>query len=192
MINLGFNKEEKQILNNLVTTLLPTGINDREATKIAKRIIKDAIKDAKREGVYGIGNLGDILIKKEGFLNKRLDAGLTEQDIKFFWNRNAIMPFIEKGYDNSIRLSVFKNLTKNENLSPDDAIKKVRKIYIHYGVPDKSHPNFQNEDADIFPEFSARYERWRNNTPPEKEYELAKKYTTYNAMIRDLIRKNEL
>jgi len=192
MFNFGLNKEEIEILNNFIATLKPMGFNSIEVNKIAKRIIKDAIKGAKKENFYGVLNLGDKLVKNKNFLNKRLKTGLTVNDIKFYWNRNAIMPFVEKAYDNLIRFSVFKNLQEKENLSSDEAIKKLRKAYIYYGIPDESHPNFQNEDADIYSEFSKRYEKWRDNTPFEKENELAETYTTYNAMVRDLIRKGKL
>lgn len=192
MFNFGLNKEEIEILNNFITTLKPMGFNSAEVNKIAKRIIRDAIKEAKKENFYGVMDLGDKLIKNEKFLNKRLKAGLTVNDIKFYWNRNAIMPFVEKGYDNLIRFSVFKNLQEKENLSSDEAIRKLRKLYIYYGIPDESHLNFQNEDADIYSEFSKRYEKWRNNTPFEKENELAKVYTTYNSMVRDLISRGKL
>ena len=73
-----------------------------------------------------------------------------------------------------------------------EAVKELRKIFIYYGDPENSPPNVQGQDADIYPEFQIRYEKWRVQYSPMEEREMMLKYSTCNAMVRDLIAKGEL
>ncbi|MDP6426336.1 MAG: hypothetical protein QF443_05045, partial [Dehalococcoidia bacterium] len=83
-------------------------------------------------------------------------------------------------------------LVKTSGKTAKKAINEVRKIFIYYGDPENSHPNYQGQDADIYPEFQIRYENWRVQYAPMEEQEMMTKYSTCNAMVRDLIAKGEL
>lgn len=166
-------------------------LNYNEARYTSKKFLDEAIKEAGDKGLRDACDLGDIKIKDEVFLKKRLKAGLQVEDIQNFWNHSYLSLLIEDKIQNLIRFMSYNQLIK-EGLDSEKAILKLRKSFIYFGDPEKSHVNFQKEDADIYVEFRTRHEKWRRTISIEEEQKKAQEYQTYNAMIRDLIRKGEM
>ncbi len=184
----NYNEDEKQYLDYIKKVLLCNSVPQNEVESTAKQILDEAINKADKAGLRGVKTIGNNAIKNEQFLNKRMNAGLTRDDILKFLNRDYVWIVAENMLTDAHRFSIYMTLTE-DGKSSDEAVKFLRKTFIYFDDPEKSHQNYQGEDADIYPEFALRYENWRSQISPIEEQNLAKSYSTYNAMVRDLIRK---
>lgn len=183
-----FTKDEKTYLTHIEAVLSATGLGPAEAASSARQILDAAVKKAVKAGLRGVKNLGDKAIKDDNFTRGRISAGLSKDDIMSHLNRDYVLVVAESTMTDAHRFSIFKTLTE-EGQSPEAAVRFLRKSFISYGNPADSHKDYQGADADIYPEFAQRFERWRSAVPPTEESDLASQYSTYNAMIRDLVGK---
>ena len=183
-----YTEDEKQYFDCIKKVVLCNGVTQNEAESIAKQMLDEAIKKADKAGLRGVKTIGNNAIKDEQFLNKRLKAGLTKDDVLKFLNRDYVWIVAENMLTDAHRFSIFMALTE-DGKSDEEAVKVLRKTFIYCDDPEKSHPNYQGEDADIYPEFTLRHENWRSQISPTEEQNLANQYSTYNAMVSDLIRK---
>jgi hypothetical protein len=183
-----YSEDEKKYFDYFKQTLLESNIAQKSAESMAKQILDDAIARADKAGLRGITTLGNSAVKDENFLNKRLKAGLTKEDILGFLNRDYVLIVAEGMLTDAHRLAIYKSLVE-DGKSSQEAVKFLRKTFLYCDDPEKSHQNFQSEDADIYPEFTQRHENWRGQLSAMEIRDLASDYTTYNAMVRDLIRK---
>ncbi|CAH1077741.1 hypothetical protein [Candidatus Nitrotoga sp. 1052] len=183
-----YTEDEKQYFDYIKKVVSLSGVASKEVESTARQILDEAIKKADKAGLRGVKTIGNNAIKDEKFLNKRLQAGLTKDDVLKFLNRDYVWIVAENMLTETHRLSMFMALTMGGE-SDEEAEKKLRKTFIYCDDPEKSHPNYRGEDADIYPEFASRHENWRSRISPTEVQNLANQYSTYNAMVRDLIRK---
>lgn len=183
-----YTEDEKQYFDYIKKVISLNGVASKDVESTARQILDEAIKKANKAGLRGVKTIGNNAVKDEKFLNKRLETGLTKDDVLQFLNRDYVWIVTENLLTETHRLSMFMTLTIGGE-SDEQAVKILRKTFLYCGDPEKSHPNYQGEDADIYPEFTLRYENWRSRISSIEEQDLAKKYSTYNAMVRDLIRK---
>ena len=185
LFGIKYTDEEKGFLKHLKET---SGFPEPEC----KELLNKCIKLAKKCGMRGVSNFGDIKIKEKEAFEKKSKAGLSREDFLKYWNRPWVWIAVEAELANLIRFTTYNNICENEGLSAKKAINEVRKIFIYYGDPENSPPDYQGQDADIYPEFQIRYENWRVQYAPMEEQEMMTKYSTCNAMVRDLITKGKL
>jgi hypothetical protein len=183
-----YTDDERQYLEHIQAAILANGVTRDEAMSLAREILDTAIERAKKADLRGVKTLGDKAIRDERFIQKRLSTGLSKDDILRHLNRDYVMIVAELMLIDAHRFSIFKALT-GEGESPANAIRSLRKTFLYCDDPEKSHQDYQGEDADIYPEFTLRYEKWRSQISQSEVQELAGRYSTYNAMVRDLIRK---
>ncbi|MEO6278349.1 hypothetical protein [Roseateles sp.] len=138
--------------------------------------------------------VGDRIVSiPSDMLLKRLAAGLTREDIRNYWNQPPLMQRIQsKSQDFSIFIAI-----KNAEIARLDVIEVIRnrrKTRLWLGDPDTWDPSmpvnkgFSDEDADIYPEFTMRVGIWASNVAPSEQTILPSKYSSFNAMVRHLIR----
>ena len=183
-----YTEDEKQYFDYIKKVLSLNGVASNEVESTAKQILDEALKKADKAGLRGVKTIGNNAIKDENFLNKRLRVGLTKDDVLKFLNRDYVWIVAENMLTDTHRFSIYMTLIE-DGKSSDEAVRILRKTFMYCDDPDKSHPNYQGEDADIYPEFALRHENWRSRISPTEEQHLANQYSTYNAMVRDLIRK---
>ncbi len=158
----------------------------------AKKLLTDSIEEARNINLRG--KIGWNYYKNDHqFMYKRKEAGLSEDDIKNFWDREVVLINLEYRLMNVVsdaheRFPIYKQLV-NSGVDRDSAIKIVRKSFPYFGDPGLSHVNFQGDDSDIYPEFQARYYKWKEKTSTDVFRSLSEQYNTLNAMIRFLIKK---
>ncbi|MFC1591069.1 hypothetical protein ACFL43_00945 [Thermodesulfobacteriota bacterium] len=189
---IKYTQEELQNLTYLESYFLMMGSSAEEAEQSAGVILDEAIEEASISGLRGAKNLGDLYIQDKKFLDKRLKAGLRKGDILQHWNRDYVFILVEEKLMNTIRLILFERLVSEQNMSDDEVMKKLKSIVVLYGDPEKPHENFEGVDRYIYPEFVGRFEDWRDKVTPGEAHKRASKYSSYNAMVRDLIKKGEL
>ena len=186
-----YTEDEERYLDYIKKVILLSGVKSNDAEETAKQILDEAIKKAEKAGLRGVKTLGDKAIENEEFLNKRLKTGLTKDDVLKFLNRDYVWIVTENMLAEANRLTIYLSLIENGEDS-EEAVKILRKFFIYLDDPEKSHQNYQGEDSDIYPEFTLRHENWRSRISSEEESELANQYSTYNAMVRDLINKGRI
>ena len=186
-----YTEDEERYLDYIKKVILLSGVKSNDAEETAKQILDEAIKKAEKAGLRGVKTLGDKAIENEEFLNKRLKTGLTKDDVLKFLNRDYVWIVTENMLAEANRFTIYLSLIENGEDS-EEAVKILRKTFIYLDDPEKSHQNYQGEDSDIYPEFTLRHENWRSRISSEEESELANQYSTYNAMVRDLINKGRI
>jgi hypothetical protein len=174
-------------------TVYPTWSHSPEEIKIlVESILNEAIEKAEKLGLRGVNNLGDEKIKNKEFLEKRLKAGLTKEDILGWWNRPYVWILMEWESSRWLIQNTIEMFVSKKGLIQEEAIKRTRKFYPNWGDPEKSQEPYLKDDANIYPEFLKRYEAWRLQYPIKQEEEIKNNYSTCNAMIRDLVKKGQL
>ena len=168
-------------------TLLASSMAQKSAESMAKQILDDAIARADRAGFRDVITLGNSAVKDENFLNKRLKAGLTKEDILGFLNQDYVLLVAEGMLTDAHRFAIYKTLVE-DGKSSQEAVRFLRKTFLYCDDPEKLHQNFQGEDADIYSEFTQRHENWRGRLSTMEIRDLASGYLTYSGMVRELIR----
>jgi len=155
-------------------------------------------------------NLGDIIlgnassddpaIKKltesiKQNLPKKKAEGVTDENIREFWNftdsqrRKVILS------ESTFRLAVFSS-AKEDGLTNDEASALVSKIFPMYGSlyddPDNTKYTPSGDDRLLPNELRGRVDKYRLRLGAAYIKDKMKGYTTYNAYIRDEIRKGNL
>jgi len=185
-------QEFKKFLESQVATI-PTRAHSAEKINfLVESTLDEAIEKAEKLGLRGVNNLGDRKIKNKEFLEKRLKAGLTKEDILGWWNRPYVWMLVEWKMSQWLRQNSIEMGVSERGLTEEEAIKRTRKFYPYWGDPEKFQEPYLNDDANIYPEFLKRYEAWRLQYSLMQEEEIKNNYSTCNAMIRDLIKKGAM
>lgn len=204
MFGFGMSDKDKWHLEQVEIMMEPYAllVGQKEVKKLARQMF-DNIK-AQLASKYGAAiyaeDTGDKMIAtNKDFVDKRLAAGLTIEDIRNFWNQTLLMHEL---FDEIINFKVHLELSKLHQMGKNqddianimaDFGQDLRKKEPRWGAPDKWNPDlpvnkgFSMDDADIYIEFFTRVGRWQLKTPDAELRLLLAKYSSYNAMLRDLI-----
>ncbi len=188
-----YSSAEKEILQQTILLLREMGLGYFRARSFAKEALSDCVAQAEADGFRHVRNLGDLRVNEKDFIEPREEAGLNKDDIRRFWNRNYVHIMVENYAPicDMTRFALYKELI-GEGKTSKEAVRELRCVFIYYGDPENSHENFQGEDADIYHEFVYRFEKWRDGLTPADTQALSQQYSTYNAMVRAMIRNKEL
>jgi len=138
-------------------------------------------------------NYGEVVLKNEqshpGFMNfniKRKD-GVTDEDIKRYWNVPAIERFVISEIDRFLRESTYEKYIEKGINSKEvkDAIKKVFPIY---NEP-KKDDNLKDTDRPLPNEIKRRVDTWvqKNHDYPEIIQREIVNFSSMNALIRSKV-----
>ena len=193
------NSEDQALLKQTEKMLAAFAIAGVEVVPIAEKIFDEAKAEA--EARFGVDiydrSFGDRMIAKADFMAPRLAAGLAVADVQDYWNRPLLLGLIEFKVREFIAFLVI-DMAQMQGDSLIDAAKERRMSEPSYGVPSKWDPTsplnagLTTEDADLYPEFFDRVERWRERMPAEDQLALAALYSSFNAMVRSLVRQGAL
>jgi hypothetical protein len=137
--------------------------------------------------------LGDRMIANDAFMKPRLGAGLTSEDIRRYWNRPQILVLVGLKVG---ELADFLTARVAHKQGKDlvDVAREMRRRSARYSDPaswEQKHPTnevFTSDDADIFPEFVMRVGPWLQRTSLSEQESLVGSHTSFNALVRDLMR----
>ncbi len=200
MFGFGMSAKDKWHLAQTEVMLTPLAIMMETDVKSLARQLFDKVK---AEAIQKHGNniysesLGDQVIAKEPFLAKRLAAGLTKDDVRNHWNQPMLMQLLQVEV---IQMTAFIaiDVAREQGKDLQEVARNRRRTNPEWGEPDAWNSTlpvnecFTKDDADIFMEFYFRVGRWREKTPQSEQKEMLSKYTSFNAMIRDLVRQGKL
>ena len=135
------NPSEEQLENRIIQILMEKGLTRSLAKKMCAEFFYTEIKNIAEQPPVP-DNFGDYLLENEEndesirqMLALRWDIGVTEQEIRDWWNKAEIeRRLIRKCFEMDLK-SAFM-LFRAKGLSYDEAGKQVRKIMIVYGERD--------------------------------------------------------
>lgn len=199
-------ERELEEMYSQMLSQLPTGITLEHARKDVREAIELCKEQAIKEGTFDLpNNYGDFLIQSadSGDLNakkivdKARKEGAADEDIREYWNLNDLQRRMVIWSENVFRVATARSLWK-PGLSKDQenkAASELRKIFPMYGDPDNTRVT-SGDDRPLPHELRGRVDRWRikivNEDGEEKIKEKINNYSTFNALVRDEIRKGNL
>lgn len=199
MFGIGMSAIDKEILAETEMMLADTGLSGTQLKSTAKQIFKEVKGDSKAR--YGDNlyaeNVGDLLIKDADFMEKRRLAGLTEYDVRKHWNRCVLLINIETHISDLKGLAIFA-IAHQAGSDISEVFTPYRKANPIYGITDNWDRNkpinrgLSNEDADLYFEYKPRIEEWKAKTIETIQQATLARYTSFNAMVRDLIRNGKM
>jgi hypothetical protein len=200
MFGFGMSAKDKWILEQAEQMLAPLALLTGEDVKpLAKKLFDEVKADAVQrygENAYAETN-GDRIIQNKAVLDKRLAAGLTVEDVRNYWNTPVLLSLMHLKV---LELTDFIVIEMAEKSGKDivEVAKERRRKEPRYGDPEKwdatkpANQGFSAEDADIYSEFQLRVRKWQAATSAEAQASCVSKFSSFNAMIRDLVRGGKL
>jgi hypothetical protein len=197
MLGFGASAQDKLILRDIEMMLDAFSYLGIDNRAVARRVFYEAKDELKRRGgpnvVYD-ERFGDRAVANDEFMKPRLADGLRREDVRRYWNRSQILIFCELKVREFVAFVAFDAA---RILGKDLAAlaRENRKTIPQYGNPgswDEKHPaneGYTREDAEIFNEFSMRVGLWQTTTPLIEQTKLLSPYTSFNALVRDFVRK---
>ena len=197
MFGFGVSAQDKPILRDIASMLDAFAYLGIDTKAVAKRLFYEAKDDLKRRGGPNIvydERFGDRAVANDEFMKPRLAEGLKQEDVCQYWNRPQLLIFSELKVREFVILVTFDTARR---LGKDlmALARENRKTIPQYGNPaswDEKHPaneGYTREDAEIFNEFATRVGSWQVSTPMPEQKKLLAPYTSFNALVRDFVRK---
>ena len=192
---------DKKLKNIYIPKLVANGNTLSDSKKIFRILLRLVKKESRLEGTSHLPkNYGDSILQKSSSDSKtkimleylRKDD-VRDEDIKWWWNMHDLERRIIKKIDDNTRRASFIN-SRKEGISEEEASEKVRKFYAVYGDPrDKSQTT--GDDRPLPDELRSRvnaYIEKRSKTNPEDYKKEIEKSTTFNALVRQEIKKGNI
>jgi len=171
----------------------------------AKREFKDMFKQVKeysiKQGTINLpDNYGDILIEKEATdekikanLAKIRKEGVTDEDIRWWWNRHDLERGMIHYFDFVNAYAQFKSRMEEDKLDAQEAADWTRKYYPLYGDP-SDISRFTGDDRPLPHELGNRVNIYLEKRVEEKalfkrELETS---SSFNALVRKKIKEGNL
>jgi hypothetical protein len=194
---------ERQLEEFYVPTLqIMTGMTPTQAKSSFRDILKQAKEEAEKEGTLNLPqNFGDILLEKESkdekikaMLARKRKEGVTDKDIRWWWNMHDLERRIMLKVDDIYRMALFVKLREKEGLNVEEAARRIGKSFPIFGDPNDT-ANTAGEDRPLPYELKDRinvYIEKRSQIDPERlkrEFEGA---SSVNSFIRKEISKGNI
>lgn len=199
MFGIGMSAIDKGILAKTEMMLADTGLSGTQLKSTAKQIFKEVKSNSKAR--YGDNlyaeNVGDRLIQDSEYMGNRRSAGLTEDDVKKHWNRCVLLINIETHISDLKGLAIVA-IAHRAGLDIAEVYTPYRKSNPTYRITDNWDRNkpinrgLSDEDADLYFEHKLRVEEWKAKTIEAVQQATLARYTSFNAMVRDLIRNGKM
>ncbi len=192
---------DKKLENIYIPKLIANGNTKSDSKKILLRLLRIAKKESRSEGTSQLPkNYGDFLLQKSLNSDKHKTIvedlrkdGVRNEDIKWWWNMHDLERRIIEKIDDNIRMTCFINNCK-EGMSEKKATENVIKFYPIYGDP-KDTSKTSEDDRSLPDELKNRvnaYIEKRSKVDPEEYKKEIEKSTTFNALVRQEIRKGNI
>lgn len=197
MIIKIFRSVEKELENIYIPKLVAEGNTLLDSKKIFARLLKIVKKESELEKTSNLpNNFGNIILrncknndKAKTFVENLRKEGVRDEDIRWWWNMHDLERRIIEKLDDSIRITAFINNCR-KGMSKAKAAESVRKLYPIYGDPkDESYAVGDNRSLpdELRNRVNAYIEKKFKDIPEEVE-----KFTSFNAFIRNEIRKDSI
>lgn len=193
---------EQQLERQYIPTFQKMGMPPLQAKSIIHDLYKQAENEARNEGSINLPmNMGDILLEKESIdegiksmLAKRRKEGVRDEDIRWWMNRHELDRKMMARINDMFKFAMFLKLTKADGLSDAAATTEVKKSFTIFGDPDDTSTSI-GDDKPLPSELKYRIDTYiwkRSVSDPEKFKEDMRKSTSFNALIRQELRRGNI
>jgi uncharacterized protein YifE (UPF0438 family) len=178
---------------------IPLGPGDPPWREQVKMMIELCKKQAKEEGTEDMPeNLGEVFLELslagssdyKTMVDKAYNDGATIGDFREFWNLPDLGRRMIFKSEDIFRYSSYLAF-KEDGLTADEAMAKVRKTLPMYGDPE-DQSNAQGDNRPLTQELRGRVDAYREKHRAEATAEKVKRHSSFNAFVRDEIRKGNL
>jgi hypothetical protein len=198
----------KRLSDLYVGLYINTGMSKAQAEEIVRGLLQMAVQETIDADTYNLpSNLGDVVLGNAMAESEKIESfaegirqkipylkseGVTEEDIRYYWNLNELERRMATLEDNSMRIGVFAEARKNGK-TVEQASAEVRKVFPMYGNPDdKNQPKgedrpFPYELKDLINKYIKR--RSLDISSYKNDIE---KSSSLNALIRKEIKAGNL
>ena len=177
-----------------------TGCSLAEAKSLAGACIKKAKEDARKEGTFP-PNSGDIFLERERndakvrseLQKKRLD-GVTDDDVRSYWNRNDLERRVVENIRQAVMYSRFKQHVEDEGRTAEEAAIVIRKYFPYFGDPDDMRVT-SGDDRPLPFELMRRVDDWYSKEQTRNPADFKKRLersSSFNALVRAEIQGGRL
>ena len=206
-----YNKLEQDLVNLYSQIFTESmGMNPSDAKEQAEDMLDQAIADSKKERTDDLPqNTGDIILGESGLddpkiklivnkskkmLQSRRKEGVTDEDIRYWWNLHDLERRMMIKHDDIARMALFID-QKQKGINADEAAVKVRKLHPMYGDPsDTKHS--KGNDRPLPYELKDRINKYIENIRKSGDHEKYKKEidksSSFNALVRKKIKTGEI
>lgn len=192
---------EQQLEKQYLPMLQMMGMAPSQAKSTFNGLLKKVKEEARSEGTLSLPlNLGDILLEKDAagkkspMLEKKRREGVRDEDIRWWMNRHELDRKMMTKIDDMFKLALFIKLKEKDGLSDVEAGKEVKKYFPIFGDPDDTSTSIRDDRPLPF-ELKDRvniYIEKRSRLDPKQYKEDMKKSSSYNALIRQELRKGNV
>lgn len=193
---------EKELEKTYVPLYQSMGMTYGEAKQKFSELIERCKGESEREGTNNLPqNFGDILLAKENIdnsvrslLTRLREEGVTDNDIRWWWNMQELERRMMKCDDDWTRQTMFFHYMNADKLNPEEAAKKLNKKSPLYGTPTANKASFGDDDPLPF-ELKDRiniYMTDRAQTDFQEFLGEIAEYSSINAFLRGKIKKGEI
>ncbi len=198
----GEDQSIEQALEESITQsfALESGCSYAEAKSNARAVIQKSKDDARKGGTFP-PNAGDIFLERErtdaktrSELQKKRLEGVTDDDIRWYWNRNDLERRVEENMHQSIMYARFWQFVEDEGRTPEEAAVLVRKFFPYYGDPNDTRIT-TGDDRPLPVELMRREDDWfskQRTQDPVAFQKRLKEFSSFNALMRAEIRMRRL
>lgn len=183
------------------------GMPHSEAKKTFNDMYNQVVEESKKEGTINLPeNYGNELLSKENsdekikkMLTKRRKEGVTDEDIKWWWNIHDYERRMMLKVDEMNRMALFINELQNsesdsKEKASEEASKKVRKFHPMYGDSDDT-THTKGDDRPLPYELKDRiniYIEKKVQKDPDKYKKEIENSSTFNSLIRREIKAGNI
>jgi hypothetical protein len=137
---------ERELEAQYVHTLHLMGLPPPEARRAFWQILNEIKEESLKSGTTTLPeNFGDRLLERElvddrvkALLAEKRAEGVTDQDIRWWWNMSHLERALMAKLDELNRHLLLRQFIEEENLSPEEAAKKLRTYDPLFGEADKA------------------------------------------------------
>lgn len=143
-----YSARERKMARTVASWFLAGSYPASDAKDLSYLLLDKCISEAEQKGLRTVTDLGDRVIAGENFMKKRLEAGLTVEDVRNAWNAGYVWVRLQEEASNDSNFPIYKLLVEEQGLSSKDAVNTMRRAMPYFGDPETSHADYQGEDAD--------------------------------------------
>jgi hypothetical protein len=179
------------------------GMPPAQARQTFRDLLAEAKQLSKAQGTFDLPtNFGDVLLEDESsddevkaMLYKKREEGVTNEDIKWWWNRHDLERAMMFKVDELHKLALFTKLIEEDGQPEKRAAHWVRKQHPYYGDPDDT-THTAGEDRPLPFELKDRINRYvierQQKDPKEFKTDIDIRSSTFNALVRREIENGNL
>jgi hypothetical protein len=198
MFGLGMSSVDRKFLQHAEATLSDLAVAGINVKEVARKIYDEVKIDAQRRyGKAMYSNGLDKVLQNTPAIEKRILDGVTMADIQNYWSRPIIVGLLDAKIAEMMNY-VFMATAQQQGRDLIAAARDLRRSSPTFGDPggwDLEAPvnaGLTQEDAYLYPELAARIMVWRQKTSRSDQDKALEGFSSFNAMVRALIRSGRM